>query len=137
MFRDFKFAVCHTNTAIKRSTEFRNMDLENALQLRPPKDPVFNENFELVIPKSNNIKILKSRTICGDYHSIPLGISPEREASNEQPEVTMLDCCQQQKTNLKASGYKNNDIIRTSEANNNNKLYFRNVDKNSIQSDSS
>ena len=84
MCRDLKFAVCHTNKAIKKSTEFRNMDMENTLQLVPPKELVYNENFELVIPKPKSIRILKSRTICGDYHSIPLEFSPDREMSSEQ-----------------------------------------------------
>jgi hypothetical protein len=132
MYRDFKFAVCHTNTAIKKSTEFRNMDLDNALRLVPPKEPIYNENRELVIPKSSHIKILKSRTICGDYHSIPIGISPERETSGEKAKS---DCFQRQKTNLNGSCHKKNDIIRNNQINT--KIYFRNLDKSSLESDDS
>jgi hypothetical protein len=127
MCRDLKFAVCHTNKAIKKSTEFRNMDMENALQLVPPKELVYNENFELVIPKPKNIRILKSRTICGDYHTIPLEISPDREMSSEQ-KLNKIDCC---KTNLKSLSHKNTDVIRNNQSNYiiNNKMQIRHLEK--------
>ena len=100
----------------------------------------YNENFEIIIPNPSHIKILKSRTICGDYHSIPIGISPERETSGEK---ARSDCCQRQKstvkTNVNGSCHKKNDIIRNNQIKNfdNTKIYFRNLDKSSLKSNDS
>ena len=96
MLRDIKFAMCHTNI-IKKSTEFRNMDLNNGLHLVAPKEPVYNENFELIIPQHKKI-ILKSRTICGNYHTIPPDVTPDRETCSENNlpknlKQNSFECC--------------------------------------------
>ena len=70
MARDLKFAMCHVNTAIKKSLVFRSLDLDSSLQIVPPKEPI--NIFELISLDKKDSKLLKNDSFSGNYNTFHL-----------------------------------------------------------------
>ena len=142
MARDLKFAVCHTNTAIKKSLVFRNLDLDSSLQIVPPKENPY-ATFELISPDKNEYKILKTRSFSGNYHSIPSEISDREiatsEMSNNKLRPTKLNSLEvSDDSSAKNYCYNSESVcqhhncIHTNMNNKNTKLLHRNLKNDSV-----